>query len=1143
MIKTKDGYVKMIDSKYQGHDHKLLSSNGGDWEVHKSRNNEPDKIVRTDSTGAISTDKALIYSELSLNDKKAYIHRLGQSGTIGKGRDSAVIKTTSYSSNSTLFSHKSSTGSWDLSTSSNKLNLYYISDSYYNSGEGDFNALTFPNKTGTLATTLDIPSISIVAGKSKETVNAEEKNPYLMLISKVKDSAGVETVKNIGQVKILGTGSTNINSNANGSIYVSSVLYKAGTGLFETPVAATNITGYTTNTLAVKLDYQESGANYPVKSHTSGLYVTVPWRTIKVKGSSINRLELDLLEGDNVKLVKSNSEDGSTANVTISAKDTLYDAGSGLTLSGTTFKVNTGSDNKADRIFGVKVDTEDKLYTKVPWIEYKQGDGIVIANVDGDTTGYNKTISHKDTSSVDTEITYGPSQNVIGSDAATIDIPYIKVDTYGHITTLGTRTYTSKNTTYTAEDGIKLDTGGIFKHSHKLSNKKDAYGSTATTASAAKGTITVTDVQYNEFGHITKSTDRTITLSQDHYKVSNLSQGNSGLKQDGTGKEISVPYIEINSDGHITSYSTNTFTVSGFISSITPGTGLTGTDTDTAITDTGTINLKTASTSEIGGIKIYKDNTTTSVSAKKSSITAQTTFDRFYGLEIDSDDKAFTYVPWTDDRVTSVDYHYNPITDNNKQLNASGNDNTNITNSSTGQLNVIVGLKRDAAGHITEVISKKIYSTDTTQFTISAGDSDDDVVILTGTQGTNGVSYEASHAKKFSTTGSTYTSGNTVTSISGSGGSGTIKIPQITVDSYGHVTAAEDESVTITMPTIPAAPTLSDLGGISGISIADANKTNNPILTLTATKIGTTVTLGGSVAEMVGATSTKEGKAGLVPKPAKGEQTQYLKGNGTWDTPEDTTYSNGTGLALSTTNVFSLKTAASGQLGGIQLGYPEANKKYAVKLDSSNRAYVEVPWEADSWRPITNVYNGTDTATSLSQKGAKQLYDDLCDLIPPSTSISFEETGSRWNPIYINRLGEFTPSYLGIVAETSQTFTINSKSFSLNFYRYPIGCHTTEDEIEWWHYIVFVRGEIPYNCFKDTREKEKKCTETVPSGFRPSGGCHQSLWAGADGNEDNRGLSIFISSGGAVFLQGFDSPSSDFGGSTIQVNFSYVYRY
>ena len=43
---------------------------------------------------------------------------------------------------------------------------------------------------------------------------------------------------------------------------------------------------------------------------------------------------------------------------------------------------------------------------------------------------------------------------------------------------------------------------------------KTSYGSTATTASADGGTITVTDVKYDEAGHITGSTDRTITLSQ-----------------------------------------------------------------------------------------------------------------------------------------------------------------------------------------------------------------------------------------------------------------------------------------------------------------------------------------------------------------------------------------------------------------------------------------------------------------------------------------------------------------------------------------------------------------------------------------------------------------------------------------------------
>ena len=85
--------------------------------------------------------------------------------------------------------------------------------------------------------------------------------------------------------------------------------------------------------------------------------------------------------------------------------------------------------------------------------------------------------------------------------------------------------------------------------------------------------------------------------------------------------------------------------------------------------------------------------------------------------------------------------------------------------------------------------------------TITATATDDDVVILTGTNGTNKVTFDAKHAEKGPADG--YTSGNTVTAISGPGASGTIKIPQITVDKYGHVTAAADENVAITMPMLP----------------------------------------------------------------------------------------------------------------------------------------------------------------------------------------------------------------------------------------------------------------------------------------------------------------------------------------------------
>nr|DAD78179.1 MAG TPA: hypothetical protein [Siphoviridae sp. ctrgt10] len=110
----------------------------------------------------------------------------------------------------------------------------------------------------------------------------------------------------------------------------------------------------------------------------------------------------------------------------------------------------------------------------------------------------------------------------------------------------------------------------------------------------------------------------------------------------------------------------------------------------------------------------------------------------------------------------------------------------------------------------------------TPSVTIAATATDDDVVVLTGSGGTNSVSYDAKHAKKGPANG--YTSENTTTSISGSGASGIIKIPQITVDSYGHVTKAEDESVTVTMPTISDSVTDVTFGGTaSALTVTDSN--------------------------------------------------------------------------------------------------------------------------------------------------------------------------------------------------------------------------------------------------------------------------------------------------------------------------------
>ena len=91
---------------------------------------------------------------------------------------------------------------------------------------------------------------------------------------------------------------------------------------------------------------------------------------------------------------------------------------------------------------------------------------------------------------------------------------------------------------------------------------------------------------------------------------------------------------------------------------------------------------------------------------------------------------------------------------------------------------------------------------------------------------------------------------------------------------------------------------------------------------------------------MGAASASASGKAGLVPAPAAGAQAKYLRGDGTWQTPPNTTYAK----ANTTT------------LGLVMIGYTENGKNYPVELDSSGKMYVNVPW--------------TDTNTTYGVVGA-----------------------------------------------------------------------------------------------------------------------------------------------------------------------------
>jgi hypothetical protein len=111
-------------------------------------------------------------------------------------------------------------------------------------------------------------------------------------------------------------------------------------------------------------------------------------------------------------------------------------------------------------------------------------------------------------------------------------------------------------------------------------------------------------------------------------------------------------------------------------------------------------------------------------------------------------------------------------------------------------------------------------------------------------------------------------------------------------------------------------------------------------------------------ANMKAATASEAGAAGLVPAPAAGKQTSFLRGDGTWVVPTNTTY----GLASTTANglLRQLNGSTSSFMRGDGTWATPPNTTYAVANESTNGLMAA----AD--KKTMNRFIGVNTVTTLA---------------------------------------------------------------------------------------------------------------------------------------------------------------------------------
>ena len=268
---------------------------------------------------------------------------------------------------------------------------------------------------------------------------------------------------------------------------------------------------------------------------------------------------------------------------------------------------------------------------------------------------------------------------------------------------------------------------------------------------------------------------------------------------------------------------------------------------------------------------------------------------------------------------------------------------------------------------------------------------DDDVVVLSTDKNTGAVTISGSHATQGPSTTSNTTKGPSAgLTINGTTTSGSIVVPKVTVNKYGHVTALSEQTISITLPGLEKS-TATGSGNVitdftvsghtitptKGISVYTKTEVDNAIAAATNAAVVMRGTLGtnGTITSLPTASSTTLGDAYKVITAGTYASTAAKVGDvficyttddknyswmlvpsgddieDTWrDVYLDSTQKLGTGTStgalklLNTTTSGISVTYDGGFKFDVKTGYTTSGKNYKVQKDTSGNLYVNVPW-------------------------------------------------------------------------------------------------------------------------------------------------------------------------------------------------------